>query len=102
MYFSITVPADRAQELEPLRQAAEKVVKDIKGVTGVTAVLTAEKAAGRPNGECYSAARTGAGKCTRGRRTGQSVELSQRRPAAGRHRRQAADGRQPACPASST
>jgi ATP-binding protein involved in chromosome partitioning len=48
VYFSITVPAERAEELEPLRQAAEKVVKDIKGVAGVTAVLTAEKAAGRP------------------------------------------------------
>ena len=48
VYFSITVPAERANELEPLRQAAEKVVKDIKGVTGVTAVLTAEKPTGRP------------------------------------------------------
>ncbi len=48
VYFSITVPAERAEELEPLRQAAEKVVKDIAGVAGVTAVLTAEKAAGRP------------------------------------------------------
>ena len=48
VYFSITVPAERAEELEPLRQAAEKVVKDIKGVAGVTAVLTAEKSAGRP------------------------------------------------------
>jgi ATP-binding protein involved in chromosome partitioning len=41
-YFSITVPADRAQELEPLRQAAEKVVKEVEGISGVTAVLTAE------------------------------------------------------------
>ncbi len=41
-YFSITVPADRAEELEQLRLAAEKVVSDIKGVAGVTAVLTAE------------------------------------------------------------
>jgi ATP-binding protein involved in chromosome partitioning len=48
VYFSITVPAERAEELEPLRQAAEKVVKDIAGVSGVTAVLTAEKPAGRP------------------------------------------------------
>jgi ATP-binding protein involved in chromosome partitioning len=46
VYFSITVPADRAEELEPLRQAAEKVVKDIEGVKGVAAVLTAEKAKG--------------------------------------------------------
>ncbi len=45
-YFSITVPASRAEELEPLRQAAEKVVAGIDGVTGVTAVLTAEAAQG--------------------------------------------------------
>ena len=42
VYFSVTVPAARAEELEPLRQAAEKVVSDIAGVKGVTAVLTAE------------------------------------------------------------
>jgi ATP-binding protein involved in chromosome partitioning len=42
VYFSITVPADRAEELEQLRLAAEKVVSDVKGVAGVTAVLTAE------------------------------------------------------------
>ncbi len=40
--FSITVPAERARELEPLRQAAEKVVKELAGVTGVTVVLTAD------------------------------------------------------------
>jgi ATP-binding protein involved in chromosome partitioning len=42
VYFSITVQPEKAAELEPLRQAAEKVVKDIAGVQGVTAVLTAE------------------------------------------------------------
>ena len=42
VYFSITVPAARANELEALRQAAEKMVADIEGVAGVTAVLTAE------------------------------------------------------------
>lgn len=42
VYFSITVPAERAEELEPLREAAEKIVKDVEGVKGVTAVLTAE------------------------------------------------------------
>ncbi len=46
VYFSITVPAARAEELEPLRGAAEKVVREIDGVTGVVAVLTAEAAAG--------------------------------------------------------
>lgn len=44
--FSITVPADRAQALEPLRQAAEKVVREIPGVENVMVALTAEKAAG--------------------------------------------------------
>ena len=41
-YFSITVPPDRAADLEPLRQAAEKVVKELPGIKGVTAVLTAD------------------------------------------------------------
>ena len=45
-YFSITVPAARAGELEPLRQAAEKVVADIAGLKGVTAVLTADAPTG--------------------------------------------------------
>jgi len=44
--FSITVPAERATELEPLRQAAEKTVRDMEGVTSVLAVLTAEKPRG--------------------------------------------------------
>lgn len=42
VYFSITVPADKAGELESLREAAETVVKRIPSVAGVTAVLTAE------------------------------------------------------------
>jgi len=46
VYFSITIPAARASELEPLRKAAEKVVSDLPGVAGVTAVLTAEAAQG--------------------------------------------------------
>ncbi|WP_417667042.1 iron-sulfur cluster carrier protein ApbC [Roseibium sp.] len=44
--FSITVPADRAQQLEPLRQAAEKVVLEVDGVEKAMVALTAEKAAG--------------------------------------------------------
>jgi ATP-binding protein involved in chromosome partitioning len=44
--FSITVPAQRAAELEPLRQAADKVVREMDGVTSVMAVLTAERASG--------------------------------------------------------
>jgi ATP-binding protein involved in chromosome partitioning len=46
-YFSITVPAERAEELEPLRQAAEKVVRDIPGLNGVSAVLTADATGSR-------------------------------------------------------
>jgi ATP-binding protein involved in chromosome partitioning len=45
---SITVPAERAAELEPMRQAAEKVLIDLPGVTGVIAVLTSDRAPGRP------------------------------------------------------
>src|SRR5262245_36699613 len=48
--FSITVPAARATELEPLRQAAEKIVRDMEGVTSVVAVLTAEKPRGSTPG----------------------------------------------------
>jgi ATP-binding protein involved in chromosome partitioning len=47
VYFSITVPASRAEELEPLRGAAEKVVREIEGVAGVVAVLTAEASPGQ-------------------------------------------------------
>lgn len=53
VYFSITVPIDRAGDLEPLRQAAEKAVAELDGVSAVTAVLTAEAAqgtAGKANG----------------------------------------------------
>lgn len=46
--FSITVPAARAQELEPLRQAAEKIVRELPDVTNVLAVLTAEAPRGSP------------------------------------------------------
>jgi ATP-binding protein involved in chromosome partitioning len=48
VYFSITVPAERAEELEPLRQAAEKVVSGVAGVKAVSAVLTNERPAGAP------------------------------------------------------
>ncbi|MFM7085123.1 MAG: P-loop NTPase [Hyphomicrobium sp.] len=57
VYFSITISSERAQELEPLRQAAEKVVADLEGVSGVSVVLTSEKKtlsqsfSGQPNRE---------------------------------------------------
>ncbi|WP_160010080.1 iron-sulfur cluster carrier protein ApbC [Rhizobium sp. 18055] len=43
VYFSITVPADRAKELEPLRLAAERVIKEMPGVKGALVALTADK-----------------------------------------------------------
>jgi ATP-binding protein involved in chromosome partitioning len=69
--FSITVPAERASELEPLRQAAEKVVRDIDGVTGVVAVLTAEK----PRGATAS----GNGSGPRGAQVPESARVRQAR-----------------------
>ena len=46
VYFSITVPAERAKELEPLRMAAERVAKDIPGISGAMVALTADRKAG--------------------------------------------------------
>ncbi len=43
VFFSITVPAERAKEMEPLRAAAERVVTAIPGVAGAVVALTAEK-----------------------------------------------------------
>ena len=62
IYFSITVAAERARELEPLRQAAEKVVAAVKGVEAVTAVLTADsRQPARPEHARVTAARQGSG-----------------------------------------
>ncbi|MEM7301288.1 MAG: Mrp/NBP35 family ATP-binding protein [Pseudomonadota bacterium] len=44
--FSLTVPAERAKELEPMREAAEQAVLQLDGVEKVTAVLTAERKPG--------------------------------------------------------
>ena len=59
--FSITVPAERAQELEPLREAAEKVVSELPGVASVMVALTAEKKPGQaaaPSGSRVARSRT--------------------------------------------
>jgi len=48
VYFSITVPAERAKELEPLRAAAEHAVTAIPGVRGALVTLTADRKAGAP------------------------------------------------------
>ncbi|ANH03250.1 Mrp/NBP35 family ATP-binding protein [Shinella sp. HZN7] len=44
-YFSITVPAERARELDPMRAAAERVVKEIPGIKAAMVALTADKRA---------------------------------------------------------
>ncbi len=46
VFFSITVPADLAEKLEPLRIAAEQKVMEIDGVRGAMVALTAEKKPG--------------------------------------------------------
>ncbi|MDP3527335.1 MAG: Mrp/NBP35 family ATP-binding protein [Hoeflea sp.] len=46
VYFSLTVPAARAQELEPLREAAERATKTIPGVKGAMVALTASREPG--------------------------------------------------------
>ena len=50
VFFSITVPAARAQELEPLRAAAERAVKAMPDVAGAMVALTAEKKGGGMEG----------------------------------------------------
>ncbi|MEL6289042.1 MAG: Mrp/NBP35 family ATP-binding protein [Pseudomonadota bacterium] len=46
VYFSITVPPERAEELEPLREAAQQVVEEIDGVEQAGVVLTAQSQTG--------------------------------------------------------
>ncbi|MFN0262976.1 Mrp/NBP35 family ATP-binding protein [Tepidamorphus sp. 3E244] len=48
--FSISVDAAMAQKLEPMRQAAEKVVNEVPGVEKAIVSLTAEKAGGNGAG----------------------------------------------------
>ena len=43
VYFSITVPSERAQELEPLRAAAEKVAASVEGIDKAVVALTASR-----------------------------------------------------------
>ena len=46
VYFAISVDPARAEELEPLRQAAENVVQELPGVSSATVTLTADREAG--------------------------------------------------------
>jgi len=91
VYFSITVPASRAEELEPLRGAAEKVVREIEGVAGVVAVLTAEAAPGqaaragaRPTASAAPPARNGRehARVTEARERGKAGDAAHRPQAA--------------------
>ena len=112
VYFSITVPAERAQELEPLRAAAERVVKAIPGVKGAMVALTAEKKAAawkrrysRPAAPAAPPAAPAAGACACGcarprartvtaRRGVPGVECDHRRRFRQGRRRQVDDRRQ--------
>lgn len=44
--FSITVPSDQTEKLEPMRLAAQKAVSELDGVTGAAVIFTAERAVG--------------------------------------------------------
>ncbi len=46
-YFSITVPADKASEMEPLRLAAEQAAKSVPGIAGAVVALTADRKPGQ-------------------------------------------------------
>lgn len=50
VYFSIKVDPDRAEQLEPLRQAAEQVAEDMDGVEKATVTLTADREPGSASG----------------------------------------------------
>jgi ATP-binding protein involved in chromosome partitioning len=43
VYFSVAVPPERANELEPMRKAAERAAAMVPGVTSVIVTLTAEQ-----------------------------------------------------------
>jgi ATP-binding protein involved in chromosome partitioning len=83
--FSITVPAHRAAELEGLRQAADKVVREMEGIASVVTVLTAERAGGgNVASNRASPAASGAGQPP------ESARVSQARARAGAHAAQTA------------
>ena len=77
--FSITVPAARAEELEPLRQAAHEVVSQVEGVTSATVVLTADlpQGAPRPRAESPRVAAARAGVQQAGAQQGQAAAPAQ-------------------------
>jgi ATP-binding protein involved in chromosome partitioning len=46
VYFSITVPAETAQDMEPLRLAAEKAARSVPGIESAMVALTADRKPG--------------------------------------------------------
>jgi len=66
VYFSISVDPGRAQELEPLRQAAQDIVSRIDGVKSVAVTLTADREPGEASqqasgGSCSTGGGAGGG-----------------------------------------
>ena len=102
--FSITVPAQRATELEGLRRAADKVVREMEGVTSVAAVLTAELAGGGQRGTTAPAParRPRARGCSRRARAAAVGAPHARRSASGPRPRRGGGRARSRSPASST
>lgn len=48
--FTITVPSDQTEKLEPMRLAAQKAVTELEGVKSATVIFTAERAGGAAPG----------------------------------------------------
>jgi ATP-binding protein involved in chromosome partitioning len=48
VYFSVAVPPDRARDMEPLRERAERAAAMVPGVKAVMATLTADRPAAKP------------------------------------------------------
>ncbi len=52
--FALAVPRERARELEPLRQAAERAASGVPGVLSATVVMTAHREVSTPAGPATS------------------------------------------------
>ncbi|MGI9423387.1 MAG: Mrp/NBP35 family ATP-binding protein, partial [Hyphomicrobiaceae bacterium] len=83
VYFSITIEPERADELEPLREAAAKVVGELPDVAGVTAVLTAENAPGASRKTAVSATNGAGGQAPEHPRVQQARRAAESRTAQG-------------------
>ena len=59
VYFSLAVPPDRAKDLEPLRERAERAAAMVPGVKAVMATLTADRPASKPAAPGHNAAGPG-------------------------------------------